>query len=109
MQIDKHHIIKFLQAKRRGVYTLLVDVYADVINSMGKNMALEVIKEDLEKVSETKIELNYFSLAQAISRYRKKAKSNPEQVQRTWEFKDSHELPKDDLIPGRFRLNQRKS
>jgi hypothetical protein len=108
MQIDKKHIVKFLQAKRRGIYTLLVEVYADVINSMGKNMALEVIKEDLEKVSETKIELNYFSLAQAISRYRKKTKSNPEQGQRKWEFKDVHELPKNELTPGRFRLNQRK-
>ena len=47
--MEKKHIIKFLNAKKRGVYTLLVEMYADVISSMAIKMALEIIREDLEK------------------------------------------------------------
>lgn len=104
--MEKRHIVKFLNEKRRGIYTVIVEVYAEVVQSTGIRMALEVIKEDLEKVSEGKIELSYFGLAQAIGRYKKKLKTNPETRKRKFDFKDAHELKDNQVVPGRFKLNK---
>jgi hypothetical protein len=102
--MDKKHIVKFLRDKKRGVYTLIVNVYSDTIMSIGKTMALEVIKEDLERETGEKVDLNYFSLAQAISKYKG---SNPksENEKRRWEFKDANELNSDQIKPGKFKLD----
>ena len=68
--MEKKHIIKFLNPRKRGVYTLLVQTYADVINSMATNMALQIIVDDLERESGKKVDLNYYSFAQAVAKYR---------------------------------------
>lgn len=101
--MEKKHIIKFLNGKKRGIYTLIVEMYADVITSMAITMAQEVIKEDLEKDSGEKVELNYFSLAQAVAKHKKKIKANPE-AKRKPEFKDANELSDNQKPPGSFKL-----
>ena len=98
--MEKKHIIKFLNPRKRGVYGLLVEMYADVINSMAINMALEIIREDLEQESGERIELNYYSFAQAVARFKKKGKGKREL--RKTEFKDAHELVDKQKPPGRF-------
>ena len=102
--MEKKHIIKFLNAKKRGVYTLLVEMYSDVITSMAITMALEIIREDLENESGEKVRLNYFSLAQAVAKFKKKAKAKSES--RKLEFKDAHELIEKQKSPGTFTLKQ---
>jgi hypothetical protein len=103
--LEKKYIIEFLKERKRGVYTLIVNTYIDVISSMGINMALRVIKDDLEKEAGTTVELNYFSLAKAISKVEKKASNRSTSVvNKKWEFKDAHELKESQLPPGRFKL-----
>jgi hypothetical protein len=102
--MDKRHIVKFLKDKKRGVYTLIVNTYSDTIMSVGKTMALEVIREDLENETGEKVVLNYFSLAQAISKY-KETGHKPENEKRKWEFKDTSELKDDQIKPGKFKLD----
>ena len=102
--MEKKHIIKFLNAKKRGVYTLLVEMYSDVITSMETTMALEIIRADLEKDSEEEVKINYYSLAQAVAKFKKKAKLKPES--RQLDFKDAHELSDKQKSPGTFTLNQ---
>lgn len=98
--MEKKHIIKFLNPRKRGVYGLLVEMYADVVNSMAINMALEIILEDLEQELGEKIDLNYYSFAQAVARFKKKGKEKREA--RKPEFKDAHELVDKRKPPGRF-------
>jgi hypothetical protein len=74
--MEKKHIIKFLNAKKRGVYTLLVEMYSDVITSMATTMALEIIRADLEKDSEENVRINYYSLVQAVAKFKKKLRQN---------------------------------
>jgi hypothetical protein len=103
--MEKKHIIRFLKEKKRGAYTLMVEMYADVITSMTVTMALELIKEDLEKDSGEVVELHYFSLARAISRFKKKTTTKPGAViARNWKFKDTHEIKEGQLGPGNFKL-----
>jgi hypothetical protein len=103
--MEKKHIIKFLNGKKRGVYAFIVEMYADVVTSMAVTMALEVITEDLERDSGEKVELNYFSLAQAVAKYKGKIKVKPE-GKRKPEFKDANELSDKQLPPGGFTLPQ---
>ena len=103
--MDKQLIVKFLKAKKRGIYNVIVDCYSDVIQSMNATMSLEVIKEDLERASGESIELKYFSLVQAISKFKNK---NPKSVgtsKKKWEFKDSSELGSTQETPGKFKLD----
>jgi hypothetical protein len=102
--MEKKHIIKFLNGKKRGVYPLLVEMYATVVTTMATTMALEIIKEDLEMDSGEKVELNYFSLAQAVAKYKKKIKAKPE-GKRKPEFKDAHELSEKQLPAGRIYIS----
>ena len=102
--MEKKQIVKFLKAKKRGVYTLLVEMYSDVISSMATTMALDIIRGDLENESGEKVELNYFSLAQAVAKFKKKAKAKTKM--RKPEFKDAHELSDMQRRPGTFTLNQ---
>jgi nucleoid DNA-binding protein len=71
-----------------------------MINSMAINMALEIIIEDLEQESGEKIELNYFSFAQAVARFNKKGKTKRES--RKPEFKDAYEIRDKQKPPGTF-------
>jgi hypothetical protein len=104
--MDKQHIVKFLKANKRGIYNVIVQLYSDVVLSMGAAMSLEVIKEDLEKETGEKIELKYFSLAQAIARFKSDPSRAKEQTKKKWEFKDTNESKKDQVIPGKFKLDQ---
>ena len=104
--MEKKYIIEFLKERKRGVYTLIVNTYADVICAMGITMALRVITDDLEKEAGTAVELNYFSLAKAASRLEKKAsRRSTSIVTRKWEFKDAHEI-KGQTVPGKFKIDQ---
>lgn len=102
--MEKKYIQQFLKERKRGVYTLIVQTYPEVFESMGVNMALQVIKDDLEKQSGVPVELNYFSLAQAVVRYKKKLAANPGLAKRKNIFMDSHEEGKNQLAPGKFTL-----
>ena len=91
--MEKKFIIRFLQEKRRGAYPLLVEAYAPLIFSLSKAMALTIIQEDLEKESGIRVSLNYFSLARAIQKYKKKhPKSLAAGAELKREFKDASEL-----------------
>jgi hypothetical protein len=102
--MEKKHIIKFLNEKKRGVYALLVEMYYDVLTSMAITMALEIIREDLEKESGGKVDLNYFSLAQAVSKFKKKTKK-PEASKRKLQFRDANEISDHQITPGKFKID----
>ena len=102
--MEKKHIVKFLNAKKRGVYTLIVELYADVVSSMAITMALDIIHEDLEKETGAKVELNYFSLAQAVAKYKKKVNAKSIDGSKKWQFKDANEI-KDQSVPGKFKID----
>lgn len=105
VHIEKKHIIRFLKERKRGSYTLLVKMYADEVMSMSIKMALELIKEDLEMESKETVDLHYFSLARAISRFKKKAADQSTTgTSRKWEFKDASEIKEGQLGPGKFKL-----
>lgn len=84
---------------------LIVQVYSERIYKMKTSIAMEVIKRDLEKESGTPVELNYFSLARAISRLNKKPKSKSKHANDKPYFPDAYELKNDQLPPGRFKLS----
>jgi hypothetical protein len=102
--MEKKHIVKFLKAKKRGVYTLIVELYADVVSSMAITMALDVIREDLEKETDQKADLNYFSLAQAVAKHKKKVNTRSMNGSKKWQFKDANEL-KNQSAPGKFKID----
>lgn len=105
--MEKKYIIEFLKERKRGVYDLIVNTYMDVISNMAITMALKIIKDDLEKEAGTTVELNYFSLAKAVSKLEKKeTKHSTAAVTRKWEFKDAHEMKESQTAPGRFKLNK---
>jgi hypothetical protein len=98
--MEKKHLIRFLM--QRKSYSVLVQAYSELIASMPIVMALEIIQEDLQKDSEERVELNYFSLARAVARFKKK---NPQTAQsKHFQFKDSHEIDDVQLSPGRFKI-----
>jgi hypothetical protein len=98
--MEKKHIIKFLNGKKKGAYALLAEMYADVVRSM----AMEIIKEDVENESGEKVELNYFSLAKAVYRQRRKSPGKPDAVMRRREFKDTNQLTDGQTAPGKFKI-----
>src|SRR5688572_19487505 len=106
MTMKRKHIIKFLKLRKRGVYTLIVELYADVITSMAITMALEVIAEDLEKESGEKVDLNYFSLAQAAAKFKKEMEGKPGAKKSANRFKDANELEEKQTKPGGFKCPQ---
>jgi hypothetical protein len=108
--MEKKLIIRFLKQRKRGVYNAITDAYAGVITSMSITMALEIIREDLEKDAEEEVVLNYSSLAHAVKKYKGKAKAKSnvasEAKMDKWEFLDAHEISDKHLTPGRFKLPQ---
>lgn len=101
--MDKSIIVRFLKENKRGVYDLIATSYTDLVLSMKSKMAQVLIQEDLQKLSEEKIELNYFSLNRAISKVKRSDKSATKS-NKQWSFKDDHEI-KDQSIPGKFKID----
>jgi hypothetical protein len=100
--MEKKHLIKFLREGKKGSYSVLVQAYQELLTSMPIVMALEIIREDLQKDTEELIELNYFSLARAVARFKKK---NPHLAQtKRFQFRDAHEIEDVQLSPGRFKI-----
>jgi len=105
--MNKKLIVRFLNEKKRGIYPIIVDHYADQIIAIGVNLALELIKEDLHQDTGEVINLNYFSLAQAITKYKKShvASLKDPGLKKKYEFKDSHESKAaNENNPGSFKI-----
>jgi hypothetical protein len=103
--MEKKHIIRFLRDGKRGAYTWLVEMYGELVTSMSVTMAMELIKEDLAKDSETAVELRYFSLAKAVARYKKKTgRSFKALTAKKYEFKDANEVRNGQSSAGTFKL-----
>lgn len=102
--MEKKYLVRFLRESKKGSYSVLVQAYQNLIASMPIVMAMEIIQEDLQKETEERIELNYFSLARAVARFKKK---NPEAAARKqFQFKDVHETDDVQLSPGRFKIKK---
>ena len=102
--MEKKHLIRFLNQSKKGSYSVLVQAYQELITSTPIVMAMEIIQEDLQKDTEERIELNYFSLARAVARFKKK---NPQAATRKqFHFKDSHETDDVQSSPGRFKIKK---
>lgn len=97
-----------MKERQRGAYTLLVEMYSEIVTSIGPAMSLQIIRDDLQKESEEEVVLNYSSLAHAIKKYKRgaKTKSNvtSEAKIEKWKFLDAHEISEKQLTPGRFKL-----
>ncbi len=106
--MEKRHIIRFLKERKRGSYTLLVKMYADAVASMSVTMAMELIREDLEKETGVSVQLHYFSLVKAFSRFKKKEGKGTGGTDRTWDFKDANQIKDGQLSPGRFKFEGAK-
>lgn len=107
--MEKKLIIRFLIEKRRGAYNLLVEFYASQIFSLSKTMALSIIEEDLEKECGSPMKLSYFSLARAMSRYKKKHPNLLMSVTKPVSaFKDAHELKEGQSSPIMINLPPKK-
>jgi hypothetical protein len=102
--MEKKHIIKFLNGKKRGAYRLLVEMYSEEVTSMPVTIALEIIREDLRKESGEKVDLNYNSLARAVARSMKKSKVKDEVGIQKRNFKDANELTDSPTAPGKFKI-----
>lgn len=102
--MEKKHLIRFLKKSKKGSYSVLVQAYQELIASMPIVMAMEIIQEDLQKETEERIELNYFSLARAVARFKKKYPQAA--TRKIIQFKDSHETEDVQLSPGRFKIKQ---
>mgnify|MGYP000887168241 FL=1 len=102
--MNKKYLIRFLKAKHREAYTLLTEIYCEVILEVGPAMALDIIHDDLLKEAGEDIPLNYTSLAHAIKKYKRKTSVNTKSKSVKWEFLDAHELTEKQLGPGKFKL-----
>jgi hypothetical protein len=104
--MDKQFIIRFLKEKRRGVYASIAMTYVDVVTSMSSKMAMQIIKEDLERVSGEPVHLNYFTFAHAIARFKRNLPVEQENGKRKWDFKDAYETKSSQLRPGEFNVDK---
>src|SRR5687767_4029093 len=102
--MEKKNLVKFLNARKRGVYKLLVEMYSEEVTSMPITIALEIIREDLRKESGEKVDLNYNSLARAVARSKKKSRAKDEVGIQTRDFKDANELTDIRIAPGKFKV-----
>lgn len=99
--MEKKLLIRFLKEKRKGSYKVLAEVYSEQISSLPVAIALEIIREDLQNECKEPVELNYFSLARAVARFKKKPENS---TKGKLQFKDSHELGEGQTKPGKFKL-----
>ena len=103
--MEKKNIVKYLNGNKRGVYTLIADMYSGVTTKMAISLALEEIRRDLEKESEEKVYLNYNSLARAVARSKKKTKVKAKAELQKRDFKDTNELKDNGTAPGKFKID----
>lgn len=103
--MDKIYLVRFLKEGKRGVYKMIANIYSDTLLSTGTNLALEIIKSDLEKESGETVELNYFSLAQAKKKLEPKTEVKEKPTKSKWLFKDNHEVDSKDNELGRFKMD----
>lgn len=104
--MDKQLIIRLLKENRRGVYAIIIRTYADIVTSMSSKMAMQIIKEDLEKVSVETVNLNYFTFAHAAAKFKKDHSLKPENEKPKWDFKDAYETKSSQLLPGEFKIGK---
>ena len=108
--MEKKHIIRFLNEGRRGAYTWLVEMYAELVTKMSVTMAMVLIKEDLTRDSETAVELHYFSFAKAVAKFKKKTgKNSKADAGKKYEFKDINEIGNSQSSTGAFKIKDPKS
>lgn len=90
---------------------MIVKMYYSLIESMPLTIAYDAILEDLTNESGRKIELNYFSFAHAIYRWKRKHRAKTQVSPIThpnsapmpkWNFRDSNEIPNDIPKTGTF-------
>lgn len=103
--MDKKYLVKFLNGKKRGAYDLLVEAYSEVACAMGPTMALDIIKEELEKETRETLRINYNSFARAVLKYKNKSKKALKSGGRKLEFKDANETVESQVRPGKFTLD----
>lgn len=104
--MEKLLIIRFLKEKRRGVYARIANTYPDVVTSMTSKMAMQVIKEDLERESGEPVSLNYTTFAHAIAKFKKLQPVEEGNGQRKWDFKDAYEIKSTQLRAGEFKIDK---
>jgi len=102
--MEKKLVIQFLKEGTRGVYPLLVKLYAEKINSVGPMMALKIIQADLEKEAGETVAINYNSLAHAMKKKKGKSEERKPGIIEEFEFLDAHEIKERQLGAGRFKL-----
>lgn len=102
--MEKKQVAKFLIDKKRGIYGFIVEMYADTVTSMALALALEVIREDLQKESNSKVELSYFAFAKAVRKFKKSNASKSVPAESKWRFSDANEHKSSVPIPGKFKL-----
>jgi hypothetical protein len=103
--MDKKTLASFVSQKKKGVYNLLIEAYADVLSaSMSTPMVLELIRQDLQTVSREPVELNRSSLLKAISKAKKRGVLKSEKSKKKFDFKDSYELKEEQRLPGSFTV-----
>ena len=103
--MDKKQLASFVSQRRKGVYNLLIEAYAEVLSaSMSTPMILELIRQDLQSVSTEPIELNHSSLLKAISKAKKRGILKSEKSKRKFDFKDSYESEGEQRLPGSFTV-----
>ena len=104
LQMDKKKVIKFLNERKRGAYTLIVRTYIDAVRTVSIAMAQQIIEEDLEAISGEEVQLNYGSLVKAFARYKKITKVPIGKNIRKRVFKDANEHMSSQICPGKFKL-----
>lgn len=110
--MEKTLIVEFVKRKRRGVYDAIINEYSSIIIDWRVSLLKSVIETDLERHCSEKVQLNYFSLAKAVRKYKKKRPTIPKKEKTStpnanhrYDFKDAHELDeKESIKPGSFKL-----
>lgn len=110
--MEKVLLIRFLRDRHRGIYATLVAEYSSIVNSCHVSILKRAIEIDLEKYTDGAVQLNYFSLAKAVKKFKKntrcevrKEKPVLDKDYYSHEFKDAYELDEAGSVkPGSFKL-----
>ena len=110
--MKKTLIVKFVKEKHPGVYKAIVDEYSSIIIGWRLSLLRRIIEIDLERHTGEKVKLNYFALAKAVKKFKKKRpvpsrieKPSTSNANHQYDFKDAHELDeKGSIKPGSFEL-----
>jgi len=103
--MEKKQLVGFVNQKKKGIYNVLVEIYAEVLSaSLSTPMALEIIRQDLQSASSDPVELNLSSLLKAITKAKKKGILKMEKPKKKWDFKDAYELKEEQRPAGSFTV-----